>query len=206
MTASCRELELASNFGPQWRQIEVVKPINSRPISNPISHGTAMRIFRIACLSWLFLGLALVCSAASLARDKTTVVPRDNEEMAEAIAKARATLPEFFSKLERPGPNEDGFALKVEIPADDGVASHELFWLINIVRNADGTLSGEINNDPNHTSRVKLGDRYAFGPADISDWLFMRNGKMVGNTTLRVLLKSMPPDEAARLRDLYEEP
>lgn len=126
--------------------------------------------------------------------------------MAAAISHARRGLPEFYRKLEAPGPGEEAFALKVGIPADDGIASVEHFWLINITRSKNGVLSGKVNNDPNHTTGVKLGDRYTFQEADVSDWLFMRNGKMVGNAMLRVLLNSMPREQADALRRRYEKP
>jgi uncharacterized protein YegJ (DUF2314 family) len=42
--------------------------------------------------------------------------------------------------------------------------------------------------------------------ANISDWLYMRDGKMVGNETLRPLLKTMPADEAEKLRSMMASP
>ncbi len=52
-----------------------------------------------------------------------------------------------------------------------------------------GKLSGTINNEPEIVGNVSNGERYQFTDADISDWLYMRNGKMVGNETMRPLLK-----------------
>ncbi len=53
---------------------------------------------------------------------------------------------------------------------------------------------------------VEAGERYSFKEADISDWMFMRNGKIVGNETMRPLLKRMPKAEAARYRAMLESP
>lgn len=36
--------------------------------------------------------------------------------------------------------------------------------------------------------------------------MFMRDGKMYGNYTLRPLLETMPEDEAAALRSILAEP
>ena len=48
------------------------------------------------------------------------------------------------------------------------------------IQRAGGRYSGIINNEPVYAKQVKAGQRYEFGDAEISDWLFMRNGKMVG--------------------------
>ena len=94
----------------------------------------------------------------------------------------------FWKSLEQPGPGEEGFALKVAIKDGEDV---EHFWLIDVAREG-GKLSGTINNEPGIVGNVANGERYEFTEADISDWLFMRNGKMVGNETMRPLLKRMP--------------
>jgi uncharacterized protein YegJ (DUF2314 family) len=53
---------------------------------------------------------------------------------------------------------------------------------------------------------VKLGQRYEFTAETISDWTFKRNGKLVGNETMRVLLPRMPEEQAAVYRQMYETP
>jgi uncharacterized protein YegJ (DUF2314 family) len=45
-----------------------------------------------------------------------------------------------------------------------------------------------------------------FKEADISDWMFMRNGKIVGGETIRPLLKSLPKANADALRAKLETP
>jgi uncharacterized protein YegJ (DUF2314 family) len=71
---------------------------------------------------------------------------------------------------------------------------------------AGGRYSGIINNEPVYAKQVKAGERYEFGDAEISDWLFMRNGKMVGNETMRPLLKQLPQEEADEYRRIMETP
>jgi uncharacterized protein YegJ (DUF2314 family) len=39
----------------------------------------------------------------------------------------------------------------------------------------------------------------------MSDWMFMRDGKMHGNYTMRPLLKTMPAEQAAKLRSMLAE-
>jgi uncharacterized protein YegJ (DUF2314 family) len=139
---------------------------------------------------------------AATPRDQVISVASDDAEMNAAIEKARAGLAEFWSALDKPPSGVKDFALKVAISGNGAV---EHFWLTEITRK-DGKLSGTINNEPESVSTVKLGQRYEFGEAQISDWLYKRNGKMVGNETMRPLLKRMTADEAAPYWAMYETP
>ena len=65
---------------------------------------------------------------------------------------------------------------------------------------------GTINNDPNTVASVKLGDRIEIPDADITDWLYRRDGKMVGNRTLKPLFKQMPAAEVERLKKMMADP
>ena len=124
--------------------------------------------------------------------------------MAAAMATARANLPEFWSKLEQPAANESDFSLKVAIQGRNA-NEVEHFWLTNIVRK-DGKITGTISNDPSSVKTVRRGQTYAVNPDKISDWLYKRNGKMVGNETMRPLLKRLPAQQAASYREMYEKP
>jgi uncharacterized protein YegJ (DUF2314 family) len=54
--------------------------------------------------------------------------------------------------------------------------------------------------------KVKLGQRIEIPEADISDWLYMRDGKMVGNGTVRPLFKHMPAAEVEEVKRMMAEP
>lgn len=154
----------------------------------------------------LIEGLALSWAALppiALADDRVIDVPSDDAEMAAAINRARASLPAFWKALTAKTPGEELFALKVRIPFGEGSGEH--FWLVDIERSGD-QLSGIINNDPNEATHVVKGQRYVFKSEDISDWTFMRNGKIVGNETLRPLLKRLSPEDAQALRARLESP
>jgi len=156
--------------------------------------------------------LLIVCAGAWFAfnqpssdasgKDEVIPIAADDAAMNAAIEKARGSIGEFWRQFEHPDPGVDGLALKVRI--SDG-RNREHFWLIDIERAASG-LSGVINNDPDWVKTVRFGERYSFEEADISDWMFRRNGKIVGNETLRVLFKSMPPEEADAYRAMLETP
>jgi uncharacterized protein YegJ (DUF2314 family) len=131
-------------------------------------------------------------------------VNNTDAEMNAAVQKARDTLPDFWSKLETPKDGEADFSLKVEV-ADEANGQIEHFWLTDIVRK-DGKIVGIISNEPQTVKTVARGQSYEINPEKISDWLYKRNGKVVGNETMRVLLKTLPAEQAASYRDMYETP
>jgi uncharacterized protein YegJ (DUF2314 family) len=150
------------------------------------------------------LFLAFAAAGSAPAQDSSYIkIPNRDPEMDAAKAKARATLGQFWEKLERPGPGEEGFALKVGLPY--GANSTEHIWTKDVERR-DGKITAVINNRPRDVKTVRLGQRIDIREDQISDWMFMRNGKMVGSYTLRPMLKRMPPEDAARYRAMLEEP
>jgi uncharacterized protein YegJ (DUF2314 family) len=134
--------------------------------------------------------------------DPTTAVAEDDAEMNAAIAKGRDTLPQFWEVFAKPDAGDYGFSLKVKITDPHGA---EYFW-VNALERHDGKLTGVINNDPDTVTSVKLGDKIEIREADIRDWLYMRGGKMVGNRTLRPLLKHMKPAETEGYRKMMADP
>ena len=152
----------------------------------------------VTALVAILLSLIVGCSQ----RDKVVNVEDDDPEMVAAIAKARSTLPQFWQVFDKPERGESKFSLKVKITDKNGT---EHFWATDIERR-EGKTMGTINNDPNIVGSVKLGDRIEIPEADISDWLYLRDGKMVGNRTLIPLLKKMPVKEAEAYRKMMAEP
>lgn len=135
--------------------------------------------------------------------DRIVNVEADDAEMEAAIATAREKLPHFWRVFAHPDQGEGDFSLKVRIKDSHGT---EHFWVSQVERKEDGKIFGVINNDPEVVKSVKLNDRVAVPEENISDWLYMRGGKMVGNYTLRVLFKQMPPKEVEHYKQLMAEP
>ena len=124
----------------------------------------------------------------------------DEQEMNAAIARARSEVDSFISELSKP----TGTNHAVKAPIEDA-GETEHFWLTD-VSFQNGEFKGTINNDPGIVGNVKLGQTWTIKKTEISDWMFMRDGKMHGNYTMRPLLKTMPEDEAAKYRSILADP
>lgn len=123
----------------------------------------------------------------------------DEQEMNAAINRARAELPRFLQAFK----NHDGQDFAVKVPINDGTET-ERFWLIDI--SFDGSeFSGKIGNEPGVVHNVKEGQSWKVRKNDISDWMFIKDGKIYVNYTMRPLLKRMPADQAAKWRSRLAE-
>ncbi|MEO0619925.1 MAG: DUF2314 domain-containing protein [Pseudomonadota bacterium] len=144
------------------------------------------------------VGVALVVSwpSAAHAKDKVIDFSSGNVTMNAAVAAARATLPLFWSRFMTRAASDTRFSIKVKI-SDKGYNEH--FWTRNVERDGD-TIHAVIANDPNRVTTVKLGQRIKVDPADISDWMHWRDGKMHGAYTLRVMLPRLPKAQADGFR------
>jgi uncharacterized protein YegJ (DUF2314 family) len=150
----------------------------------------------------LLLLLLLILSGCSTNDAPDTLIEGgyDEEEMEAAIARARSEVDSFITEMSK-GTGTD-FSVKVAIEDKDET---EHFWLKDIVYRT-GKFEGVIDNDPGMVSNVKRGQKWSVKKSEISDWLFMRDGKMHGNYTLRPLLKTMPEEKAAKLKSMLANP
>jgi uncharacterized protein YegJ (DUF2314 family) len=145
------------------------------------------------CLVAIFTGSMTGCSRSNPA-GKSIEISENDAEMKAAVQTAREKLPTFWKEFDKPEKGDSDFALKVKIEDEHGA---EHFWVSSLRRQND-KLFGTINNDPETVKSVKLGQEVEVPEANISDWMFMRDGKMFGNYTLRVLFKQMPDDEVKK--------
>jgi uncharacterized protein YegJ (DUF2314 family) len=155
----------------------------------------------IAFFFGLLLAFLSSCSDGNN-KDKVINVAEDDPDMSVAITKARSLLPQFWQVFGHHEHGETDFCLKFKI-TDNGQTEH--FWAVNVERK-DTKIFGTINNDPEIIRNVKIGDRIPIPEDDISDWLYMQNGKMVGNYTLRVLFKQMSASEVEKYKAMLADP
>jgi uncharacterized protein YegJ (DUF2314 family) len=132
----------------------------------------------------------------------TVGVRAADAEMNAAIARARDTLPTFWASCDAPKPTEVGHALKVRFAVG---AEVEHIWVTDVKKLSDGNYSGRLANEPSDLPG-NIGDPVEFKQIDISDWMFMRNEKVVGGETIKAILKLMPEEEADAMRARMEQP
>jgi uncharacterized protein YegJ (DUF2314 family) len=122
-----------------------------------------------------------------------TYVAPDDPAMTKAIEEARSTLGKFIAAVEAPTKNQSQFSIKT--PFVDGAKSEHI-WLLPVTY--DGKqFHGVVNNEPQDVKNVKLGDKVIIQPADVSDWMYVDDGRLVGGYTLRVLRNTLSPTERA---------
>ena len=148
----------------------------------------------------LFLSLAAACGQSG-AEDKTVQVAENDVAMNKAMNRARASLTEFLILAEKPAPNTSSYALKVQIEDQYGV---EHFWVTPFTQTATG-FKGVISNKPAVVRKVREGQSYEFTREEVSDWMFMKDGKIHGGHTIRALIPTLPPKEAAQYREMLAD-
>lgn len=119
--------------------------------------------------------------AATLGEPVVPVIAaNDAAAMDAAMAKARETWPEALAHFQKGG------ELSAKFPFATRSGGKEHIW-IN-VQSVDGdVVRGILANDPLDIPDRKLGSKVECKLAELSDWLYLRDGAMVGGYTVKVL-------------------
>lgn len=116
-------------------------------------------------------------------------VESNDKEMSEAIKKANQTLNEFNSALQNPKIEVKSMKVKFEYPN-----GNEHIWLSNI-EYKDGKYWGVLDNEPEYITEYKIGDKIEVDNSKISDWMYLKNGKLFGGYTIKLLRSRMTENE-----------
>jgi uncharacterized protein YegJ (DUF2314 family) len=108
-------------------------------------------------------------------------VPNEHAAMHEAVRKARKTVRKFIEALQHPTPGETDFEVKKPF-VQKGEIEH--IWLSD-VKFVGGRFQGKVDNVPAKITSLKLGQVVSVNPDEISDWVYINNGKLVGGYTIR---------------------
>lgn len=169
------------------------------PLSQPIKWAASAVVTAVALFGILTLGSGRKIDVV----DWFISVADTDAEMNAAIARARATLPVFWASYEAPRPTETEHSLKVQFRT---AGNDELIWMSDVKKLPSGEYAARFADTPRNLPGKRFGDLAGFEEAEISDWMFMRNGKIVGGETIKPLLKFMPKAEADALRARMEQP
>lgn len=106
-----------------------------------------------------------------------------------AIEKANQTLTDFNAALLNA--EIEVKSLKVKFQNETDV---EHIWLSD-VQFKDGKYSGILDNEPEYITDYKIGDTINVDSKNISDWMYIENGKLFGGYTIKVLRNRMSESE-----------
>jgi uncharacterized protein YegJ (DUF2314 family) len=165
--------------------------------TSAVTRGIVAGVIILAVLTLRALSAQTVTQKAE--RDEVAIVAKDDPVMAAAMRRARETLPDFLAIAAAPKPGMTNFAVKVAIHQGNDA---EYFW-IDPFANDNGRFSGRINNKPDLIHSVKLGQTITFELSEIVDWMYQDRGKMKGNYTACVLLRSAPAAEVAEFKERF---
>jgi uncharacterized protein YegJ (DUF2314 family) len=120
-------------------------------------------------------------------------VPDDDKAMDRAVEHSQRSLGFFMAVLRAKKPGDTMFEIKKGF-VDGGKVEH--LWITNV--KYDGkNFSGKINNRPIDVKNVHLGQRVTIAPRDVSDWMFLKDGKLMGGYSTRVLYARLSPEDKA---------
>lgn len=128
-------------------------------------------------------------------------ISNEDVEMNAAIQKAQETLPIFIEAFLNPKPSQEFFTVKVKIPVgNDGSAEH--IWISELSLN-NLMFTGTLDNEPVDIKNLSIGDRITVKQSDISDWMIIEQGKILGGFTLHVLRNRMTNSDREKFDSMY---
>jgi uncharacterized protein YegJ (DUF2314 family) len=138
------------------------------------------------------------------AESPTLHINQEDEGLNQIGREARESFPGFIRKMRNPEPDEGGFRVKYPFAAEEGSAfSHEHIWLEDIFIE-DGLYYGTLSNRPYYLGSLQAGDVVIFEGDAISDWMYLKAGKIVGGRSIKYLMEQIPePDRDDESRALY---
>jgi len=135
-------------------------------------------------------------AAAERYEDPVLDVRADDPALLAARARARSEIDAVIARHAASPLTE----LSVKAPITDGIHV-ERVWLAD-VRYEGGDFVGTIDNDLTRVKTRRPGDTVRVEKYAIDDFMYEEGGKIRGNYTLRALLDRLPPEDAAKYREM----
>lgn len=158
---------------------------------------TWMLVIAIVVLKFLFANLTSQTNRGTVdiisrpGNPDVHYIKNSDEEMAQAMGRARSSVKDFIAAMKNPKPGTQAYSVKVHIV--DGLSSEHM-WMDNLTYH-EGKFSGEISNEPNGVTSVKLGDKYSVAESEISDWMYLSSDVLVGGFTILAIRKTMSAEQ-----------
>jgi uncharacterized protein YegJ (DUF2314 family) len=126
-------------------------------------------------------------------RDPVLHISQIDPDLHDISVQARENLTLFIERLQNPAEDEGGFRVKYPFQAEEGSGfRQEHIWLTDIVLGDEGRYYGVIANQPYYVTRFHPGDRVSFFIDDISDWMYLKGGRIIGGISIKYLIEQIP--------------
>ena len=121
-------------------------------------------------------------------------VSDDDKQMDRAVENAQKSLGFFMAVLRAGQSGDTAFEIKKAFVDGDKV---EQIWIRRV--SYDGKkFHGQIDNKPRDVKNIDLGERVIVQPQEVTDWMFLKDGKLMGGYTTRVLYSRLSPEDKAQ--------
>ena len=137
----------------------------------------------------VLLPFRIIGRVFGLGRAPVMHLPDDHPEMAAAIAEARATLPEFRSRLGAPPAGTGHFGVKARFPVPGGGGEH--CWVGDLVPEGEG-FTGKLTVAPHQLPGLQLGSPVNVSQDMITDWSYALHDVYQGHFTTKALMPHLP--------------
>jgi len=118
----------------------------------------------------------------------------DDPQIKAAVQEARTTWNQFTKAFESRAQNTESFNVKFPFKSKDKT---EFMW-IEVTSINENMVTGKLGNDPVWAKDLKLGDEVKMKVSELADWMYLKDGEMVGGFSVKVLLeqqeKATPPE------------
>jgi uncharacterized protein YegJ (DUF2314 family) len=140
-------------------------------------------------------GLLLSLSTPFIVATAYTMSVRSGDlQVIAAIEKARSTLPQFLRTVEHPKLSQNSFLVRVAFLEGEKV---EHIWIADLDLSGN-TPQGVIAEKP-RIKRLRFMEWVSFDPDDITDWMYIEDGRLIGGYTTRLLQEHLSPEERKQL-------
>lgn len=114
-----------------------------------------------------------------------------------AIAKAKGSYDNFLEVIKNDDSTLYYVAVKMKFETGDGA---EHMW-VNQLYSKDNKVFGVLDSDPVNAKSFKAGDSLEVKKELISDWMYVKDNKLVGGYTIKALYSKMDEQEKKEFKD-----
>jgi uncharacterized protein YegJ (DUF2314 family) len=158
-----------------------------RLLSASGSHPRRSLSLSKGAMKYIIVCVILLFSCDKRPASPTLEVERSDKELEKIADNARRALPVFFRNLARPEAGANNYYVKYPLSSDDHT---EQVWLGSI-RSRKGIYYGTIAN----TTISPTKKRVTIDTEQITDWMYIQDGKIIGGRSIKYLLEKIPEEK-----------